>query len=296
MPTDLEQSIFRTVAFFSLFEYPLTSFEIWKWLAKPASSYRLEDVLTTLNSSPWLHDRLDYAGGLFVLTGQSALVAVRHERALDSLRKFRRLRRACHYLAFLPMVKMLAVCNTTAWMNTRISSDIDLFVVTKPGRVWITRALVTLPFALLGMRPRLGAKDPFCFSFFASVDALDFRGLRLGREDWYLAQWVLSLIPVADRGTAENFSHLNRWAHGLFPNSFAVRPASYRRFTMWQRHFDIAFIFETLARRVQMARLPKEIAVLANRDSRVVVNQQMIKFHPNDRRQEFADKLEALVR
>lgn len=294
MASDLEQSIFRSVAFFSLFEYPLTSFEIWKWLAGPAARYRLEDVQTTLTTSIWLNERLEKGDGFFVRRGQLALITTRHQRFLDASRKFKRLRRACRYLAFLPMIKTLSVCNTLAWMNTKPESDIDLFIITKPKRLWTTRAFAVVPFALLGMRPKVGAIDPLCFSFFTSTEQLKLRDLRLRHNDWYLAQWVRSLVPVADRELFSTFSHLNDWAAGLFPNSYAVRPAVARRVKTWNGHRDLAFLLEPLLRRLQKPRLPAEIQAMANRDSRVVVNDQMLKFHPNDRRAEFIAQLDAL--
>lgn len=296
MATDLEQSIFRAVAFWSLFDFPLTGFEVWKWLARPAVGYRLEDVRACLERSSWLATRLETQDGFFVLRGKLEMIVTRHSRFLDAARKFKRLRRASRYLAFLPMVKMLAVGNTLAWMNTKPGSDIDLFIVTKPGRVWVTRAFVVLPFALLGMRPKVGAVDPICFSFFASTDAVDLRGLRLGKEDWYLAQWVRSLVPVADREQIAAFTKANDWASGLFPNSYAVRPARPRRFRAWNGHRDAAHLFEPLFRRLQMSRLPANIQSMANKDSRVIVSDEMLKFHPNDRRAEFAAKLEMLTR
>src|SRR5437899_2864991 len=98
MPTDLEQSIFRSVAFFSLFDFPLTGFEIWKWLAKPATAYKLEDVFSVLASSEWLSAKLETRDGFFVLRGKLEMIELRHDRFLDATRKFNRLRRAARYL------------------------------------------------------------------------------------------------------------------------------------------------------------------------------------------------------
>lgn len=294
MPSDLESAIFRTVAFFSLFDFPVTAFEIWKWLAKPATSYRLEEVMTALAASPWLASRLQTRDGFFVLQGKRETIALRHTRFLDATRKFKRLRRACYYLGFLPMVKSLNVCNTLAWMNTKPESDIDLFIITKPRRVWTTRLLAVFPFALLGMRPKGGAVDPICFSFFTSEDNLSLRDLRLNKHDLYLAQWVRSLVPVVDRDRHADFIEANRWVDGIFPNSFAVRPVRRRRSTIWKRHADLCKLIEPFSRSLQRSRLPSEIKQLANRDSRVIVSDTMLKFHPNDRRAEFIAKLESL--
>ena len=58
---------------------------------------------------------------------------------------------------------------------------------------------------------------------------------------------------------------------------------------------NIVMFLETLARRIQERRLPKQIAELANKDSRVVLNEFMLKFHENDRREEFRRQFETLM-
>lgn len=292
--SDLEQSIFKTVAYFSLFDFPLTAFEVWKWLLQPSAVYRLEDVQLVLTTSDWIKNRLVFENGFFVLRGKEGTVATRHERFLDATRKFKRLRRVAWYLAFLPMVKSLTVCNTLAWMNTKAESDIDLFVGVKPGCLWTARAFAVLPFALLGLRPKAGAIDPLCFSFFASTEVADLRPLRLNNHDVYLASWTRSLVPVADKGVFGDFVQKNDWVSGIFPNSFAVRPARSRRMKTWNAHPDLARWMEPLFRRLQQSRLPKELKDLANKDTRVIVRDDMLKFHPNDRRAEFQQSLKDL--
>jgi len=295
MPTDLERSILRTVAYFSLFEYPLTMFETWKWLAEPSVAYKLEDVRSALQTSTWLAARLEQHDGFVMQKGKGDMVATRHTRFLDASRKFHRLHRIGRYLACLPMVRAVAACNTLAWNNTKPESDIDLFIVTVPGTLWLTRLLTVAPFALLGMRPKANAHDPVCFSFFASSDAMAMRGLCLDARDLYLGQWTRSLVPVIDRGDFSRVAEGNGWVERLFPNSYAVKTATPRRVSFRQtRASRLLRLFESFPRLMQKSRLPKEIQAMANRDTRVIVNDRMLKFHPNDRRREFMDRLAKL--
>jgi hypothetical protein len=58
---------------------------------------------------------------------------------------------------------------------SKSSSDIDLYIVTTPKRMWLVRIFVTFIFQILLVR-----KDDkhhagrFCLSFFSTTDALDF--------------------------------------------------------------------------------------------------------------------------
>lgn len=293
--SDLERSILRTVCFFSLFDYPLTTFEVWKWLAEPTVAYTIQDVRHVLASSDWLAKRLEHHDGSVVLKGKGHLLATRHRRFVDAARKYHRLKRVGRYLALLPMVRAVAACNTLAWNNTKPESDIDLYILATPGTLWLTRLLTVTPFALLGMRPKVGAIDPVCFSFFAASSATAMRGLCLSGRDLYLGQWVRSLVPVIDRGEFAGIATNNGWVEHLFPNSFAMKTAVTRRVSFRPKHTSrLARIFEPFARLIQKPRLPSDIRGLANRDTRVVINDRMLKFHPNDRRGEFLQRLAQL--
>ena len=164
----LEQAIYQTVAYFSLFNYPLTTFEIWKWLFGYEKKVSLLDVRNALKSDPC--SSLVSENGFWSLPSQdiSELVLTRHERYLDAVRKYKRLRRAVWYLSLIPSVRGVAACNTLAWNHTRKESDIDLFLIVREGTVWTTRLLSVTPFKILKMRPGAGKRDPLCFTFFLS--------------------------------------------------------------------------------------------------------------------------------
>lgn len=277
----LETRIWKTVAWFSLFETPVTVFEIWRWMFEPDRAYGLDEVYAALDGEG-LRGKLVGKDGYWALSGDQhpALVSERRTRFLDAARKYGKLRRATRYLSRVPGVVGIAAGNTLAWWNTRPESDIDLFIVTRPGSVWTSRLLCVLPFALLGKRPGASAVDPFCFSFFASEDALDLRPLGLDGGDPYLDYWVRSLVPVFDRESVfDRFRSEN-----ARPASSVPTPGVGTR---W---------FERAARRFQLRRLPRRIREMMNVDSRVVVTDSMLKFHDQDRRAEYRDALASLCR
>ena len=258
----------RTVAWFSLFETPVTVFEIWKWMFEPDRAYGLDEVYAAIEGEG-LRGKLAETDGFWTLAGGSveAMATERRARFLDASRKYEKLRRATRYLSRVPGVIGVAAGNTLAWWNTRPESDIDLFIVTRPGTVWTSRLLCVLPFALMGKRPGASAVDPFCFSFFASEDALDLSALRLDGGDPYLDYWTRSLVPV--------FGNID-----ATPTPSVARPSAVER----------------LAKRFQLRRLPRRIREMMNADSRVVVTDSVLKFHDQDRRAEYRDKHIALCR
>mgnify|MGYP006919670944 CR=1 FL=1 len=326
MPTPLEQSILRTATWFSLFETPVTVFELWKWMLDSDRAYTLEETYQALEGA-WLRERLSESDGTWTIRpsetptpgvgvsdgfvgvlGSEAtkkhqppgLVFGRREKFLDATRKYQKLRWAMWYVRCVPGIRAVAAGNTLAWWNTRPDSDIDLLVVTRPGMIWLARLLVVTPFALLGKRPGASAVDPFCFSFFVTTDALDFSSLRLDGGDPYLAYWTCSLVPVYDRGgifdrivaengwTGESLKHVGT-ARRSSPSdrSLAEHPPS-------RGPSRVATALERIAGAAQFRRFPAKIRSLMNADSRVVVSDQMLKFHENDRRSDYRERLNRL--
>ena len=58
---------------------------------------------------------------------------------------------------------------------------------------------------------------------------------------------------------------------------------------------DLFFFFEKLFRFIQKRNFSPEIADLVNKDTRVIVSDDMLKFHENDRRAKFRDKFNEIL-
>lgn len=287
MATSVEMAILRTVNWFSLFEYPPTSFEIWKWLRTDETPPSLGSVVDQLSTSVFLEKHLQQNSGTYQLKNTPVDLSVgRQERYVDALRKRRRVERALRYLRLIPTVRGVAICNTLAWMHTRGESDIDLFVIARDGTIWLTRLLLVLPMKLFGLRPGERVLDPFCLSFFVSDAALDLRDVALPEGDPYLAQWVMSLHPVFDRGQVfSDFFARNTWAtaelKAVYPKTVHAKKVG--------RGFSWSF-FERVAEWGQRKWLSSEVRALAGEDTRVVLSSTRLKFHTRDRRAWYRDE------
>lgn len=296
----LEAAILRTVAYFDLFAYPLTAWEVWKWgwgEAKEPYSYRA--VEQALDSSDVLQEKIACQSGFVFLKGRGELVATRQERYRLALRKFKKAKSFTRVLAQLPFVRAVAVCNSLGTANARAESDIDLFIITKPGHVWTTRLLAAGYAQLRKLRPQVGDRaDKVCLSFFLTVDALNLADIRK-TDDPYLTMWLATLAPLYDpHGLLPSLWSANPWLANALPNAVWRTPAEQRevKASAAQSLLETLFggaSFEHWAERFQQRRLPPNLRALANRDTRVILNNQMLKFHDNDRRDEYAQRFQA---
>lgn len=295
MPTDLELAIFRTVAYFSYFRYPVTTFEIWKWLLEPGQLYDYYDVLSTLTTSSWLRERFEYSRGFYGLGEIVEQIANRQERLVNALRKYAKLAWVMEIVGRAPHIEGVAICNSLAFHHTLPTSDIDLFIVTNSDRVWTARLLATAPLMLLRQRPGERTEDPVCLSFFVTPGALGFEHLKISERDPYLAYWSQTLIPLFDRSSwLEKFQTENTWMQKVLPHAYPVKRARAFRYKE-RKAIPGVGISEAFAKKIQEERFPKAIHELKNRDTRVIVNEVMLKFHEHDRRAEIKEAMERHV-
>ncbi len=301
----LRKSLAAALAYFDVFDYPLTLPELRRFRGQAETADGdvqdpdFSDVLDALSGLP-----VGVSDGFYHLKGREGTVAERRLRYRSAERKFRRARRFAGFLARLPSVRFAAVCNSLSLSHAADGSDIDLFVVARPGTVWATRLIAAGVLAALGLRPEEGnERDRLCLSFLVSENALDLSGLKLPVDDAYLPYWVATLLPLYDAGgLLKRLIAANSWIRRRIPG---VRLQDYAQGRQIEPRRPIApllpafRLFDTAARDFQSRLFPERIRRLMNRDTRVVVNDDILKFHVDDRREAvtraFRERLAALL-
>ena len=321
---NLEKSIFATLAYFDVFDYPLTLFEIWKWLYQNEdlkSTDSIANIEKTLENSEALESLISSKWGFYFLNGRKEIVKLRQEKYNLAEEKFKKALRIGRLLRFIPHIKMIAVCNSLAWSNPRKEGDLDFFIVTSKNKIWTVRFWATSFLKLFGLRPTKNkTRDKICLSFFVDEENFDLEPLALG-EDIYLLYWIIQIVPVYDKdGIYQKFLKANEWIKKYLPNSFGSEVSERRKVlsrapipgiiaspdeigtkqsyvSINERDcFGVACpcndCGEKFFRWIQMKVMPSKLKEMANRDSRVITSDGILKFHDNDRRAEFKKKWE----
>jgi len=292
----LKEAIVKAVAFFDMFDYPLTADEIWRNLSVKSE---LVEVMEALEVGA---GGLENDNGFYFLPGRCAIIKKRSARYNQADRKFKRALRLAGLYKFIPWIKLIAVGNLMGAHNLKEESDIDFFIVTEKKRLWLTRFFCAGLAKALGLRPRPGkTRDKICLSFFASEAALDLKGLLLG-NDVYFIYWLAGLTPIYDAGGVyEKFMKANGWLNDYLPN---WRPAAWtkRRDSgsgFGQFYHDVADMFlgglEPWFKKIQLKLMPRELKELINLDTRVVADDRVIKLHSQDRREEYREKFKTQI-
>lgn len=290
---NLRDAVAATLTYFDLFDYPLTLQELRRYL------YRYPNKVTT--AAPTTTDLLrtledpafGCVSGFYFLDGRDEVVMIRQKRFRMAERKYRRALSFARIARFLPSIRLIAVCNSLAISNAGSESDIDMFIVVRPNSVWTTRLLVAGTLSVFGLRPTdTRHADMFCVSFYVSETNMDLSSIALPDGDTYLRYWIASLIPIYDTG--DMMRSLMESNKELLRDLPAVRGeqvptarivSSAPRWTSLL--MPLVRFIEPFARRFQMRKFPESIRAKANRDSRVRISDDMLKFHVNDRRAYF---------
>jgi hypothetical protein len=319
---ELEEAIVRTIAFFDLFSYPLTVFEIWKYLdIKCELSEIMESLDNITEKSPnslFERERIGNKNGFYFLIGREEIIKERMARYNYTDRKFKRAVWVAKIFKFIPWIKMIAIGNIIGAHNLKKESDIDFFIITENKRIWISRFFCVLIIKILGLRPNHEkTKDKICLSFFVSEEDLNLERLMLKKEypetqrdpssrapqddkigkDIYFIYWLAGLTSIYDRdNTFEKFINKNDWLKNYLPN-WQSSEASHRydagQGFSWFYRDTIDMFFGGLEKRIkefQMEIMPRQIKDMMNLDNRVVVDDGIIKLHVNDRREEYLEK------
>jgi hypothetical protein len=275
-------SYLKTLAYFDIFSFPLTESELhaWQWISDDKVNVKVE---------------MKNSKGFNFLSGREHILIERQTRYIDSVLKLRRARKVAKILSIFPSVKMIAVCNSLGFLNARQSSDIDFFILTDPGKIWLTRFWLQGILKIFRLRPydKNGKKDSICLTFFLSTDNLDISTWQVAPTDIYLAYWITQLLPIYNpESWYENFFHANDWIKKYIPNFKELKLAP-----AWQIHKSkytkFLFIFsllgwEKILKKIQLYILPASLRAIANQDTRVVIKDNMLKFHgQEDKRKDY---------
>lgn len=265
----LPEAIMRVIAFFDLFDRPLTALEISQALE---NRYSLGSLLPVLEKKVFWRQQ----DGFYFLPGREEIIVRRRERHNYSQKKIRRARLFARFFAVCPSVRAVFLANSLGSFNLRIGSDIDFFIITAPGKIWLSRLYCTSLAKLLGVRPtKEKKKDKICLSFYISENHLNLDKLFLPGGDPYFYFWRQSLQLLYNKGeTAKCFYESNK------------RGASQKDLG---RSVSMNWA-ESLAFRFQLAIMPARLKEASRFGGGVLFGSDIIKLYLSDRRLEYREK------
>lgn len=186
-------SVLRTLIYFDLFSHPLRLDELGRY-----ASGATPQVLDHLQRQGYI----ECLEGFYFLAGRAPLVAQRQQEEA----RVRRFRWTARFMAGLiacfPFVRGLGLSGSLSKQRMEKGGDLDFFVVTTQGRLWVARTLLMLFKKIL----LLNSHKYFCLNYF-----VDEQHLSMPEQNRYIATELASLIPLYGATLYEELLRANQW-------------------------------------------------------------------------------------
>ena len=298
---EIKKAIECTVAYFDIFDYPLTSLEVWKYLygfgqeRSAVSFWSVEKNLFEMQGNT-----LGSKNGFYFLQNRQNIYHTRTARSSESLDKFKKAKKIIKVLSWMPYVRTVCVINTLSYNNAKEQSDIDIFILGKAGRLWTSRFFTVGFLKLFKLRPtEMKRKDAICLNMLADP-FFEMEGVQKSGFDIHFAHILSAAVPMYNQnGSYEKFWNSNIfWMKKYFPNIYKYIPSENRavddrKVKIWFKkitEYVATEKVEKILERIQLAVLPAEIKNASNKGDNVVLSKSLLKFHVNDRREEYNKK------
>jgi len=280
-----EKEILAVLCFFDVMNLPLTLLELKKWLKSEISFSRLTELLLGVNLARLVQEQ----DGFYFLAGRQEILKSRLANYLSSSKKITKARRIIKILKYFPWLEASAIYSSVSLFNADKVSDIDLFFIMAPGRLWSARFWLNLFLKFFRLRPTpRTSQDKICASYLVTSDALDLTKANLVQDDWWHYYGLANFLFVfADDNLKEKFFSVNNWLKEYF---FGFQPADFAkseiiRYRRLKNFFQAlaGLVPESFYRALQLLILPSKYKAIMNLDTRVIINSQIIKLHQRDK-------------
>jgi hypothetical protein len=208
----ISETILATLAYHDIFDYPLTSEEIQKYLVeKKATFASVKNGIDQLVRER----KVGSLDGYFFLKGRKKIVALRKKRQKYSKTKLKKAFFFAKILKAVPTLKLVAVSGALAMENSHKDDDIDLVLISAKRTIWATRFFANVLLLAFKRDPK-GEKvsNRACLNVF-----IDESSLKIQPPNLYLAHEICQMKPLWDReGTYQKFLKANNWVKNFLPN------------------------------------------------------------------------------
>lgn len=212
----MEKAVLKTLIYRDIFDYPLTIFEIHRWLISRKANLRQVEVAVGRLVK---NHKCKVQNGYHFLPGRSGTVSKRAERARQSKLYFRKAFLTSQLLKLIPWIKLVGISGGLAMENAGRMDDIDLVLITSKKRLWISRLLTLGILELTGQRRKVSdskvmAAGKVCCNLILEEDYLEQKNKNI-----YTVHEVLQMKVLWQRGNIySKYLSDNEWVFKFLPN------------------------------------------------------------------------------
>lgn len=272
----LNSSVINTLKYSDHFGFPLTHDEIYKRLIspKPTSRESVQKALTYLISSK----RIFKQGEYYYLPGRKNLITNRNKNKSISKQLLSRATSLAYQLGSVPFVKAVYLTGSLAMQNSGADGDIDFMIITKEGKLWTTRLILTIYTTLLGLRRTPNShrnSGKLCLNLYMTPTSYF---LPKGKQNLYTAYELIQAVPLFDpSNTRSTLLGANPWIQNNLAN-FVVLPQK----PVLKADNNTSLVGGIIARTFEFLAYHLQLLYMHHKLTREYITKDSAFFHPHN--------------
>jgi hypothetical protein len=199
-------AILRTLAYYDVFRFPLNEFEIYSFGTFHGRRDELQQALQELLLNGYIQS---YAGYYLLASASTDSVKMRRENQQRASSCLEKVKKYSQLISFFPFVKCVCISGSYSKGILDEKGDIDYFIITKKGRLWLTRTLLIAYKKIV----LLNSRKYFCINYLVDTDTLE-----IPDKNIFTATEILSLLPMSGQSVYKQFMRQNAWTKAFLPN------------------------------------------------------------------------------
>jgi len=204
----LAHELLKALLYFDIFHFPLTAKEIKRFCGTNTTLEEVESELGFFEKLGYLQRK-----GEFYSCSKEDINILVDRRIKGSLRAIQMLKKAVKYstiISYFPFVRGVYLSGSLSKSYADKDSDVDYFIITEPGRLWLSRMMLAL-FKRLFL---FNSHKYFCINYF-----IDSNSLEIQEKNIFTATELTTLLTTCNTGLYRKLMQSNAWVKDFFPNT-----------------------------------------------------------------------------
>lgn len=201
----IQKSILRTLLYFDIFRHPLKKQELFKLNGIKCSENEFEIALDEIVSL----DFIEKISGYYFLKSNPIQI----HKTIKKQKRAEKYHTIARYISRIiyshPFVRAVFISGSLSKSVMSKNDDIDFFVITEPGRLWVSRGLLMI-FKKLFL---FNSRKYFCINYF-----VDLENIEIQEKNLFTATELAFIIPLINNPLYLKLMNTNLWIKEFFPN------------------------------------------------------------------------------
>lgn len=196
------KALVRSLLYFDIFKYPLQGGELLRYAnSRSVSQVHLDELVDR---------KMVHRQGSYYYVGEENGRIERREKgnALADVR-MGKARKVSQFIGKFPFVRAVMLSGSLSKGYMEADSDIDYFIITKPGRLWVARTMLIMYKKIF----LANSHEDFCVNYF-----IDEAHLEIEDQNIFTATETVFLLPTYNYPLYEEFRAANPWADAIYAN------------------------------------------------------------------------------